>query len=80
MQKKIHMLPPWGALAVKALIFNGVLSLLLLLSALVTGIKELTWVYLALYLLGNAAFFLYDRLLDRFLLWYLIKLRHRLKF
>ena len=79
-QKKINMLKPLLARIVKILLFNGVLVFLLALSAFVTGTPEAKWVYLSLLILGNLCFFLYDLLLDRFLIWYLLKLRNRLKF
>lgn len=79
-QKKINMLRPFYAFAVKALILNAVLAALLLLSALVTGIVDATWVYAVLFVIGNLCFYLYDILLDRVMLWYILKLRKRLKF
>ncbi len=79
-QKKINLLKPLFARIVKTLLFNGVLILLLFLSAFVTGVKELPYLYLALLVLGNLCFFLYDILLDRFLIWYILKLHNRLKF
>lgn len=79
-QKKINMLRPFYAFVVKALILNAVLAALLLLSALVTGIVDATWVYAVLFVIGNLCFYLYDILLDRVMLWYILKLRKRLKF
>ncbi len=79
-QKKINMLRPFLARVVKTVLFNAVLILLLVISAFVTGLVEQTFIYLSLLVLGNLVFFFYDILLDRFLIWYLLKLRHRLKF
>lgn len=79
-QKKINMLKPILARIVKTLLFNGIFVLLLFLSAFVTGVKETPYLYLALLVLGNICFFLYDILLDRFLIWYILKLHNRLKF
>ncbi len=79
-QKKINMLRPFAAFFVKILIFNVILAALLILSAVVTGITDAKWVYATLFVIGNLCFYLYDVLLDRFMLWYVIKLRKRLKF
>ena len=79
-QKKINMLRPFYAFLVKVLILNAVLAALLLLSALVTGIVDAAWVYAVLFAIGNLCFYLYDILLDRVMLWYILKLRKRLKF
>lgn len=79
-QKKINLLSPILSRVLKTLIFNFVLILLLVLSFFVTGVPEVKWVYATLFLLGNACFVLYDLLLDRVFLWYLLKLRKRLKF
>ena len=79
-QKKINMLRPIFALLLKFLILNGVLGLLLVLSAFVTGTSDAKWVYLTLFAVGNLCFYLYDILLDRFMIWYILKLRKRLKF
>jgi len=79
-QKKVNMLSPRVALLVKFLIFNAVLALLLVLSAFLTGIEDPKWVYAALFVIGNLCFYLYDILLDRAMIWYILKLRKRLKF
>ena len=79
-QKKIQMLKPFWARLVKTLLFNIVLIALETASAFVTGTREQIWLYGALLLLGNLFFYLYDLLLDRFLIWYFMKLRSRLKF
>lgn len=79
-QKKINMLRPVFALVVKFLIFNVVLAALLVLSAFVTGVTDAPWIYASLFLIGNFCFYLYDVLLDRFMIWYILKLRRRLKF
>ena len=79
-QKSIHLRTPVVAAVIKFLIFNGVLTILLLLSAFVMGVREAGWVYPVLYVMGNVCFFMYDILLDRFMLWYILKLRNRLKF
>lgn len=79
-QKRINMLRPFLALILKFAIFNGVLTALLVLSAFVTGTTDAKWVYLSLFVMGNLCFYLYDVLLDRFMIWYILKLRKRLKF
>lgn len=79
-QKKINMLRPFWSRLVKVLIFNVVLTALLVLSAFVTGISETKWMMVVLYVIGNFCFYLYDILLDRFMIWYILKLRNRLKF
>ncbi len=79
-QKKINMLPPFFAKVIKTLLFNAIMALLLFLSAFVTGTADAVWVYATLIVLANLCFVLYDILLDRFLIWYLLKLRNRLRF
>ena len=80
LQKKINMLKPILARILKMVLFNLIFILLLVLSAFVTGIKEATFIYLTLIVLGNFCFVAYDFLLDRFLIFYILKLRNRLKF
>ncbi len=77
-QKKIQMLKPFLARTVKEILFNLVLVFGFFLSAFVTKTGEATWLYGAMFLLANACFILYDLLLDRFWIWYLIKIRKRL--
>ena len=79
-QKKINMLPAIWALVLKLLLFHAVLAALLWLSAFVTGVKDATWVIATLFVVGNICFYMYDILLDRFMIWYILKLRSRLKF
>ena len=79
-QKKINMLKPLFALLLKFLIFNVVLAALLLVSAFVMGVEDAPWIYATLFIVGNFCFYLYDTLLDRFMIWYILKLRRRLKF
>ena len=79
-QKKIQMLRPFLAYVVKEILFNLILVLGLFLSAFVTKTQEATWLYGVTFLLANACFVLYDLLLDRFWIWYLIKIRKRLGF
>lgn len=79
-QKKINMLPAIWALLLKLVLFNAVLAALLWLSAFVTGVKDATWVVVLLFVVGNICFYMYDILLDRFMLWYILKFRSRLKF
>ena len=79
-QKKINMMRPLLARIVKLLIFNAVLTALLVLSAYVTGTTDGKWIYASLFVIGNICFFMYDILLDRFMIWYILKLRNRLKF
>ena len=79
-QKKIHMLSPVICRLVKTLIFNAAMGLFLWLSAFITGIADSVTVYAILFVLGNVCFVMYDVLLDRFLIWYIVKLRPRLRF
>ena len=79
-QKKINMLPAIWALLLKFVLFNAVLAALLWLSAFVTGVKDATWVVVLLFVVGNICFYMYDILLDRFLIWYIVKIRPRLRF
>lgn len=78
-QKKIHLLPPWAAKVVKFLGFNLLLALYLYLSSKFTGTEEATWIYGAFWILANVCFYVYDILLDRFLIWYILKIRQRLR-
>lgn len=80
LQKRVNLLHPVFSLVVKFLLFNAILVALLVLSAFVTGITDAAWVYVVLVIVGNFCFYLYDRLLDRFMIWYVLKLRKRLKF
>ena len=77
---KIHQLSPRLAFVVKLFLFNAVLAILLWLSAFVTGITDAAWMYVLLFVVGNLCFYMYDILLDRFMIWYILKLRKRLKF
>lgn len=79
-QKKLNMLRPIWALVVKFLMFNVILLLLIFVSAFVTGIQDALWVNITLFVMGNICFYMYDFLLDRFFLFYLLKIRKRLKF
>ena len=77
-QKKLHQLPPVLCRIVKTLIFNAALALALVLSWYLTGV-ETKLIYGALFVLGNLMFVLYDTLLERFLIWYILKIRPRIK-
>ena len=79
-QKKINMLPLLFSRVVKILLFNGVMGLLLVLSAFLTGATDALWLYAVYVGLANFCFQIYDVLLDRFLIWYILKLRHRFRF
>ncbi len=79
-QKRIQMLPPFFCRVVKFLVFNLILVLLLFLSAFVTGTVEAKLIYATTLVFANLCFYLYDLLLDRFLIWYLMKLRRHLHF
>lgn len=79
-QKKLNMMRPLFGYVVKFFLFNFVLVGLLTLSAFVTGILDATWVNITLVVLGNVCFYMYDFLLDRFFLFYLLKIRPRIKF
>jgi hypothetical protein len=74
------MLPALICRLVKTLIFNAALALFLWLSAFITGVVDGITVYVILFVLGNICFVMYDVLLDRFLIWYIVKLRPRLRF
>ncbi len=78
-QKKLHLLKPFLCRLVKEVLFNAVLALDLFLSVKILG-AESRWILAATVVLGNVCFVFYDLLLDRFLLWYIIKLRDRLGF
>ena len=77
LQKKINMLPPFWARVVKFAAFNLLMAGFLYLSALITGTEEGKGIYLVLAALANCCFYLYDILLDRFLIWYILKIRKR---
>ena len=80
-QKKIHLLPPLLSRIVKFLVVNFGLALLYLISAFVLSIPFQWNLITALtVVLANVCFVLYDTLLDRFLIWYFVKLRKRLGF
>lgn len=80
-QKKIHRLPPFFARIVKLIVFNGAAAVLVALSVFVFSMPFSLNVVTCLTLaLANAAFVMYDILLDRILIWYIVKLRKRLGF
>lgn len=79
-QKKLQMLPPFLCRVVKTLVFNVAMGLFLWLSAYITGVTDGILIYGILFVLGNLCFVMYDLLLDRFLIWYIVKLRPRLRF
>ncbi len=79
-QKKLNMIKPVFSLAAKFVLFNGILFMLLYLTAFVTGIRDAAWVNITLVVMGNICFYMYDFLLDRFFLFYLLKIRKRIKF
>ena len=80
-QKKIHQLPPVLSRIVKFLLFNVILAALVFLSVAVLSTPfSLDLITVITLVLANACFVLYDTLLDRFLIWYIVKLRKRLGF
>lgn len=79
LQKKLRILKPMLCRILSFLLFNGVMILLFILSAYFVGLESYT-VYGLLIVLGNVCFYFYDILLDRFLIWYLLKLRRHLRF
>lgn len=79
-QKKLNMMRPILGYVVKFFLFNFVLVGLLALSAFVTGTLDAMWVNITFVVLGNICFYMYDFLLDRFFLFYLLKIRRRIKF
>ncbi len=79
-QKRLQMLKPFLCITLKFFMFNVILILLLVLSAYVTGTVDAKGIYLATLILANVCFYLYDILLDRFLIWYIMKLRKHLRF
>lgn len=63
----------------KLLFFNAVVTLSEICSVFLFGLPPYAWYLLiALYAIANPAFFLYDRLLDRLLIYYEARLRPRL--
>ncbi len=73
-----HLHRPFPFL-LKLLYCNAVLALSELCSVLLFGLPASTWHLLAcLFLLANPAFFLYDRVLDRLLILYTVRLRPHL--
>jgi len=80
-QKKLHQLPPVLSRVVKLLLFNVILAVLVFLSVAVLSTPfSLNLITVTTFVLANACFVLYDALLDRFLIWYIVKLRKRLGF
>ena len=79
-QKKIQLLSPVWARLLKEGLFNIFVVLFLAVSAFVTGTKEAFWVYAVLFVVSNIVFVIYDILLDRILLFYILKIRKRLGF
>ena len=66
-------------LLLKLLYVNLLITVSELLTVLVFLLPPSTWyVLLALYLIGNPALLLYDRVLDRLLIYYEVRLRPRL--
>lgn len=80
-QTKINMLKPVISRIVKTLIINISMAIAILLTVFVFKTEVLGYkIIAALVLLGNITFILYDKLLDRLMLWYIVKLRNRLGF
>lgn len=80
-QKKIHQLPPFISRVVKLLLFNGISAALIALSVFVLMMPfSFNTVFIITLVLANACFVLYDTLLERFLIWYIVKIRKRLGF
>lgn len=77
LQKKINMLPRLAATLIKFVLFN---TLSVVYFVLFDGLTELRMfsLYAATLLVANLLFYLYDLLLDRFLIWYILKIRKRM--
>ena len=78
-QKKFNMRAPVLARVYKFLVFNVLTVIYLLLSAFVTGTEESKIIYITLLVIANIFFYVYDMLLDRFMIFYLVKIRPRLR-
>ena len=79
-QKKIRFLRRPLAWTVRLVLFNVIMAALLAGSAWITGTGEAVWIYAATAVFGNICFVMYDYLLERFLIWYEIRLRSHLRF
>lgn len=80
LQKKILMLRPLISRVLRFFIFNLSFVLIFFATAfLVTGVKEVRGIHLVLLLIANLCFVIYDILLDRLLLFYILKIRKRLR-
>ena len=64
----------------KVLYFNGSLTAALLLARFVFGITDYAgWLLVAYYLVANVCFWLFDLLIKRLTVLYMVRFRHRLK-
>lgn len=79
LQKKIQMLRPVVSRIVKEAVFNAALALYLVLEIFVLRLESAGWVTLLTVVFANILFVMYDYLLDRLILFYIVKLRERLK-
>ncbi len=78
LQKKIQMLRPLWCRILKEVLFNLVLCAYLFIGIRFLGLEEAGWVTAATFVFANILFILYDVLLDRFILYYIVNLRRRL--
>lgn len=80
MQKKFLSLKPALSWMLRLFVFNLILFLFLFISAKLLGGEALGWIYLPLIVLANFCFVLYDILLGRVIVYYIVRLRGRLRF
>jgi len=78
-QKKFLRWKRWLATGIKFLLFDTLMIAYLWISAFITGTMEAKGIYLTLFVLANLFFYAYDLVLDRLAIWYLLKIRPRLK-
>lgn len=81
-KEKLEMLKKPIAWLLKELVFNAALVALLVVAKflLMPTVNDPWWLYVAVVVLAQAVFVLYDIALTRLITFYLIKLRHRFKF
>ena len=80
LQKKIQMLRPIWSWVVKEAVFNLILCGYLFVGVRFLHLEEANWISVVTFLFANILFVLYDVLLDRFILFYIVKLRDRIGF
>ena len=77
-QKKIQLLKPLYAWIIKEAAFNVVLAAYLFIAIRFLGLVEEKWITVLTAVFANILFILYDVLLDRFQIYYILKLRDRI--